>query len=385
MQSNNNSDERMDEVAAPLGQRSSGSTHVVADSTPKGEPSNNDSSSGYTDLKKKKKMSPLAILHREWKASLRILDRHSGTPEEDLTATERESLLWAREIQKRTPPPPAAKPAQPARQAPTGPARTAPKRQRSEDEEQRQAKKPNQGPSPKAQPKPLSEVMKDHLVRAIVDKSHPEGNITADQWRLTEGALQDKFMERLQELTPGAPPQFNDAGWYQGRIKLLACSDVKSADFLEKAISKVGELWPGAKLEAVSKEAIPQRPRSRAWLPEKPADPEQMLSLIKACNPDLPTQDWRIARMGEPKKGRREAILILNNKSVPILQSKKGLIHVGFVSVTLQVYQGDCKEVKRQETAEGLETTTDMLSRLAAADLTADEEEEDGEETKAKC
>ena len=83
---------------------------------------------------------------------------------------------------------------------------------------------------------------------------------------------------------------------------------------------------------------MPQWPRCKAWVPARPAVPEALIKLIRVSNPDLPTRDWRIAKLGEVSRGKRKAVLILNRDSLPILEEGKGRIKLGFTAVTLQVY-----------------------------------------------
>ena len=54
----------------------------------------------------------------------------------------------------------------------------------------------------------------------------------------------------------------NDAGWLQGRIKLIAFGDMRSVECYKAALKKVGEVWPGAILDVVKKEDIKPRPRA---------------------------------------------------------------------------------------------------------------------------
>ena len=50
-------------------------------------------------------------------------------------------------------------------------------------------------------------------------------------------------------------------------------ADRHSVHLYKLAISRIGEAWPGAKLEVVNEEDIPQRPRARTLVPAEPSDP----------------------------------------------------------------------------------------------------------------
>ncbi|KAH8333435.1 hypothetical protein KR067_003622, partial [Drosophila pandora] len=49
----------------------------------------------------------------------------------------------------------------------------------------------------------------------------------------------------------------------------------------KRMIASLGEVYPGASLEAVDWDKIPSKPRARVWLTEKPADPATILAMLK--------------------------------------------------------------------------------------------------------
>jgi len=55
----------------------------------------------------------------------------------------------------------------------------------------------------------------------------------------------------MLEREPGPPQVCKDVGWYQGSMKVIACDDERSAEVYRAAISNIGKVYPGAKLEAV--------------------------------------------------------------------------------------------------------------------------------------
>ena len=55
--------------------------------------------------------------------------------------------------------------------------------------------------------------------------------------------------------------RITEAGWFQGQIKAMACVD-KSHNMVEA----LGEVYPGAKIEALKWEDLPSFPRVRIWL-----------------------------------------------------------------------------------------------------------------------
>lgn len=286
----------------------------------------------------KRRGNPSLMAFRERRSAYRLLDRLKLIPEAELSEKDKESRAWANRVlagRKGTITDPASK------------------RQRSLDEQEpTSSKRPKIGlpPARVVKPtKPFSEVAKDSLIWAVVDRSNPDGAISVDNWRSVRIELLRVFMD-VMERNPGPTPCCRDAGWYKGRVKLIACADQRSADLYKLAISSLGEVWPGAKLEAVPKDQIPSRPRARTWLPAEPSDPEKILALIRMCNPTLPTHDWRVALVGDAKGKTRQAIVILNEESLAPLSAAAGVICYGFDSLTLAVYSKD-KGVERPDGA----------------------------------
>jgi hypothetical protein len=112
-------------------------------------------------------------------------------------------------------------------------------------------------------------------------------------------------------------------------------------DLYRKAVAEVGEVWPGARLATVDREEIPCRPRARVWLPSEPNSTLEVLGLIRASNPDLPTNNWKIVKQEEAKGGFKLAIMVLNRESLAPLAKTNGVINFGFGSITLKVYKKD--------------------------------------------
>lgn len=150
------------------------------------------------------------------------------------------------------------------------------------------------------------------------------------------------FWKILSE-NPGAPPQCDDAGWYQGHVKLMACVDERSALLLKLAIGAIGEIWEGARLDVVLVSEIPRRPRSIVTIPAEPSAPEEILKIIQCCNPQLPTHNWKVVKVSAAEGSSRTAIVILNQDSLKPLREKQGKIYYGFSTILLRVYRGDDK------------------------------------------
>ena len=96
----------------------------------------------------------------------------------------------------------------------------------------------------------------------MIDSADKNGTITPDKWRKVEAKLYTVFLDIVREY-PDSDSCFNDCGWFQGPVKLIVCTEQHAVDLYKLAISRIEKAWPGAKLEVVNEEFIPQRPRAR--------------------------------------------------------------------------------------------------------------------------
>ncbi|KAM8702681.1 hypothetical protein ACLKA7_000811 [Drosophila subpalustris] len=155
-----------------------------------------------------------------------------------------------------------------------------------------------------------------------------------NQWRWVESALATHCFNLL-EKEPGPPPICKDVGWFQGNVKVIACEDNRSAELYKAAVASVGEVYPGAKLEAVNWEDVPARPRARMWFPSTIKEPEQLLKMLQRCNPRLTTQ------IEETPGPTHQAVIILNRESLAPIDAAGGELNFGFSSVFIRVYKSD--------------------------------------------
>ncbi|KAL7726147.1 hypothetical protein ACLKA6_002617 [Drosophila palustris] len=155
--------------------------------------------------------------------------------------------------------------------------------------------------------------------------------------RTVESALATHCFNLL-EKEPGPPPICKDVGWFQGNVKVIACEDNRSAELYKAAVASVGEVYPGAKLEAINWEDVPARPRARMWFP---STIKQLLKMLQRCNPRLPTHDWRVAKIEETPGPTHQAVIILNKESLAPIDAAGGELNFGFSSVFIRVYKSD--------------------------------------------
>ncbi|XP_039969948.1 uncharacterized protein LOC120781790 [Bactrocera tryoni] len=152
-----------------------------------------------------------------------------------------------------------------------------------------------------------------------------------------------KHVGQVVKENPGPPPKCISAGWHHGLHKLTRCADERSAILYKKAVSLVGEVWKGARLEAVNCENLPLRPRARVWLPAEQSTAKEIEEILRYCNPSLSAHDWRVIRLERTDEPYRQALIMLNAESIGPLSKTKGAISYGFEMVVLKVLSTDSR------------------------------------------
>ena len=102
----------------------------------------------------------------------------------------------------------------------------------------------------------FAEVAKGERIFSIVDLSNADGKTSRSQCQWVEVALCNAFLDVLKEMS-GQLSECTVAGWFQEAVKLIGSDDDRSA---ESAVSKVGQIYKGANLEACEAADVPFRP-----------------------------------------------------------------------------------------------------------------------------
>ncbi|XP_054085766.1 uncharacterized protein LOC128921643 [Zeugodacus cucurbitae] len=260
----------------------------------------------------------------------KILERYGGEHAEQKPGQHASTLEWAKKV---------LSDGGDGKPVGLGETQSQVKRQRSFEGESSLGKKPRVGEAPK-----FSEIAKlaGSIELGVCDRNREDGAISHDEWKRVAAAISAVFM-RVIRGNPGPPPSCENAGWHYGIHKLVRCADERSASLYKEAVSLVGEVWKGAKLEAVAKEELPLRPRARVWLPAEPFTSGEIEEILRYCNPSLPVQDWKVIRLEKTQEPYRQALILLNKESVGPLSDVKGVISYGFEKVVLRVLPTDAK------------------------------------------
>lgn len=285
----------------------------------------------------KRHVRPSKRKHNEHRIALRVLTKLEAVEVSALTEKQKESLTWAKGVID------ASKANESAERATNSAVLTANKVKRIRSPDEPLPSKKARGPNVtinRTLTKPFNEVAKESLVMAVIDRSSEDGSILKDKWSHVQSAIMAHYLDVRREM-PGKPPICNDAGWHQGRVKLLYFGDARSVDLYKAALSRAGEVWPGAQLDVVEKNNIPSHPRAITWVTEEPSNPADILEIIKDSNPGLPAHNWRISKVGEADGKKRQVNLILNAESTSHIQSASATLQYGFETIVLKIYKQD--------------------------------------------
>ncbi|XP_070069989.1 uncharacterized protein [Drosophila takahashii] len=138
--------------------------------------------------------------------------------------------------------------------------------------------------------KKFSDVARDSLAMALVDDLHDDGRLLSEKWKEIEVKVADMIAERLSAVPNGPIPSFDSSDMVRGH-RMIKCDDSFSRSFLAECISKIGNAWDGPSIRLVHAREIPRRPRARIWLPKDQTDQGKVLSLLRAQNPEVHTED----------------------------------------------------------------------------------------------
>ena len=79
-------------------------------------------------------------------------------------------------------------------------------------------------------------------------------------------------------------------------------------------------------------------------IPTGPPDPEAILKILKTSNSHLPTQNMRETKVADQWSDYRDAVIILNEESLPLIITCGGVIYYGFISIELRDYKADSRD-----------------------------------------
>lgn len=179
------------------------------------------------------------------------------------------------------------------------------------------------------------------LQYAVIDEHYSDGKITPERWFIVERKLLECMANLLKN---GGSPEncnFQGASWSKG-IKIVDCGNEESVKFLILAISKMGELWPKARLKVVSRESIDARNVCRVWIPPPQLTDEVIHNLLVGQNPTVNIKRWRLLSGKIDAKGYgRDLVFHVDDESVRNLTNLGGVLKFGLGTVKARIDKGN--------------------------------------------
>ncbi|XP_017469112.1 PREDICTED: uncharacterized protein LOC108361090 [Rhagoletis zephyria] len=179
------------------------------------------------------------------------------------------------------------------------------------------------------------EVAKQDFIVALIDRSHPGGEITAEQWKQVDAKILETIVMWVKAEPEEPTPSFDGSGWCKG-VKILKCNDEYTMQWITKVVRELDGLWDGAQLAVVAKEDIPNLPRAKVRVPST-IKPEVALLLLQRQNTDIPTENWKVIHQGEPDANGLDLILQINKEAEDKLYARFGKMFLGTDSVYLKL------------------------------------------------
>nr|XP_044249341.1 uncharacterized protein LOC123002775 [Drosophila takahashii] len=214
--------------------------------------------------------------------------------------------------------------------------------------------------------KKFSDVARDSLAMALVDDLHDDGRLLSEKWEEIEIKVADMVAERLSAVPDGPIPSFDSSDMVRGH-RVIKCDDSFSRTFLAECISKIGNAWDGLSIRLVHAREIPRRPRARIWLPKEQTDQGKVLSLLRAQNPEVHTEDWAILKVEKEMKTSQPFLFLINQRCLPQLEKADYTIRYGLRKAKIKVFLAEPDDV-----LEEVDDTNKLLDDLVIDDKTPD-------------
>ncbi|XP_044251412.2 uncharacterized protein [Drosophila takahashii] len=192
--------------------------------------------------------------------------------------------------------------------------------------------------------KKFSDVAGDNLAMALVDDLHEDGRLLSEKWEEIEVKVADMIAERLSAVPNSPIPSFDSSEMVRGH-RVIKCDDSFSSSFLAECIARIGNAWDGLSIRLVHAWEIPRRPRARIWLPKEQTDQGKVLSLLRAQNPEVHTEDWEILRVEKEMKTSQPFLFLINQRCVPQLERADYTVRFGLRKAKVKVFLAEPDDV----------------------------------------
>lgn len=167
---------------------------------------------------------------------------------------------------------------------------------------------------------------KEALRVALVNTADEDGKVSEEIRNKVE-------IHILTELTKKANSSelYCEAGWLKGH-RIFNCVNQASVDFIKEAVKDLNVNQGKVKIIPFSELHTVRQPRGWIWVQKPYLEPELVLNVVKAQNPQYNTSNWTIVTSGLKKPLGQHFLLKINKEDVEKLMvaKPKMTLKVGF-------------------------------------------------------
>ncbi len=176
---------------------------------------------------------------------------------------------------------------------------------------------PQSSAKPPSMKRKYSEVAARHLWRALVAVNSGSTAFTETQQEQISGALHSAIKQNV--MTQKVLVQIDGIDRREGRF-IVKCANQRSSQWLE-SVAPNFQVSCG-KLDCVKLEDLPRLIKCVCWIPHQHVTRDEVIPLVRAQNPSLNTEKWRLWSLVRNDKGQ---ILTLgvDEDSLPSLEKIK--------------------------------------------------------------
>lgn len=161
---------------------------------------------------------------------------------------------------------------------------------------------------------------------AIVDRSHPDGKISDDNWLKLEAHI---LTAMTSDNATSESCNFDGAKWHKG-VKIVGCGNKQSLEFVTQCVKSFTNAWPDAQLDVLPASCVPLRKIGRLWVPPPLLEDSALIPLIGKQNGNLDTKTWQIISVKLRTKGDgKDYLITIDEKSFLTLKETAGAIKFG--------------------------------------------------------
>lgn len=168
------------------------------------------------------------------------------------------------------------------------------------------------------------------LTVAVIDMANDGTIVPLSDGRgdLLLKALNNKAFESLN--SGDFLPAFDDTRDIGAALR-MKCTDVRTRQWLEKAVTSLKNLWRGANIVVINYNDLPKPHKVNAWFPGCDKPTSQLLRMLEALNEGIDTASWSVIRRKATDKGTTLRLGI-DDDSLQAIRNKNFKLYFGVVT-----------------------------------------------------